>query len=1452
MGATSLQAAVKVTLNSKSYFDAMPGVSGDVATSVVADLAELTGVTVTDISDLDQKQATATVLQEDTDQVVVKCLMTLPHNEATGDVLAVIDAAPTSNRIADHLLKAHPDKDIEHSDVTSVAEVQPPTVFSEADSDYDKMLTKDEFAKSGEKFNPPLSRAEADFAFEGLDQNKDGKLSPEEFFGPGLKSLDAAEQSQEPPMSMGELKQILGDASESFQEVFVACDANSDAILQQNEFEECAADFRPPLTKIEADYSFSGLDSDKNNEVSQMEFFYVLSSGKFSPGKVEGTTDGQPPITMLEFKKRLQDHSAATPRRRRLEDEALSAFLKLDRNGDGSIAKSEFYEETGLFNPPLNEKQRDFAFSWLDVDGDGYVSMQEFADQYRDGKVKVQPPIALLKDVFGTATQAFDAMDANFNGIVDHYEFVEGCIKKGIHALQAGLMFQTLDLDGDHHLSKYELAQALADHGAQMSEERMLVPARKMEQPPLMNLMSFEERFADLTPQTIFLKLDRDADGFVELEDLTSHTAGLFLHPSLNEEEAGVVFKGLDVNRDSSVGVAEFFGTIRVGHFGATEDELKARGIMIKSKPGSSPAAPAEESEPEPVSAPLKPPITAYEYVARMNRGSAEDIFAEMDINQDGIVNSREYISNAANLFDPPLEEGEVFYTFKGLDADSDDKITPTEFFGVIKLWHFFQTPQALKAAESMTFPLEAPMLSLNPTTKAPVTTTMHLRATTTTLRATQPPATQPEDWEPPITLEGFVEKVKGSHNSPDASFKAMDENGDKKLSFKEFVRGVKSLDEPLDDTEAMYAYKGFDSDEDLLISNVEYTGVLSIGHFFQSPEATEIAYKKLWDQLHPYQCNMEDKDWEFGWSDAKKAWCCEHDKQFMPRCNKDLSEEALRAATLTVSDFLKRLDVSSKSIMNIFNDLDIDKDGYLSLSSLQRQANKFHPPLSETEVEVAFAGFDSDIDGRVQLSEFTQALQRGHFFSSVSAQAEPSLSEWKAVQQPLTLNVFLKRMHSKEPLEVFNKMDNDWDHHLTRDEFMPGVQNFPDRLAEDEAQYAFEGFDVNGDDEVSEAEYVGVLKVGRFYPSQALLYKAGVHLDSNQQATFLKNLLPTTTTTPATTTKEPHFPTTTLSEMPKPTTTEIPFELLNTPLTLADFASGMGSTLPPPLSILATAEGGCVKLPEFVAAGKSFSPPLTEEQANYAFCGMDENHDKQVCSFEFFAVLKIGHFFPSRPHMEHLREVGVLKERSGEPIHLTEAGKKDKPAATRLEDPIMAQPGTPLTSSSMDQYLGVPASINGRAAIAMHLVREAREPGPEVSDAIALAFARTMEKELDLSVEIDGATALQANYMRSAGFTAHDRTVEIMWSAGSVQDGGLLQDKLQQHSLRVERAIQKAVADLNYDWLDRTVVWVKATLSYYGARATTLPQGQQISKEIGRKPGELSEDDQPAYVAKK
>merc|ERR1711879_970412 len=100
--------------------------------------------------------------------------------------------------------------------------------------------------------------------------------------------------------------------------------------------------------------------------------------------------------------------------------------------------------------------------------------------------------------------------------------------------------FAGFDSDGSNTIKLGEFLNALSvGH---------FVPAKKDVTKPPLTVKGLKTRLGDTPPQTAFLSLDRNDDGFVSFKEFMG-TKGAF-KPSFTDTEAQHVFQGLDENED--------------------------------------------------------------------------------------------------------------------------------------------------------------------------------------------------------------------------------------------------------------------------------------------------------------------------------------------------------------------------------------------------------------------------------------------------------------------------------------------------------------------------------------------------------------------------------------------------------------------------------------------------------------------------------------------------------------------------------------------------------------------------------------------------------------------------------------------------------------------------------------------------------------------------------------
>lgn len=94
--------------------------------------------------------------------------------------------------------------------------------------------------------------------------------------------------------------------------------------------------------------------------------------------------------------------------------------------------------------------------------------------------------------------------------------------------------------------------------------------------------------------------------------------------------------------------------------------------------------------------------------------------------------------------------------------------------------------------------------------------------------------------------------------------------------------------------------------------------------------------------------------------------------------------------------------------------------------------------------------------------------------------------------------------------------------------------------------------------------------------------------------------------------------------------------------ITMEEFNRRMLTTYATPLHAFQAFDSNPVEIEAFIAGTANFKPPLTFEEARYAFHGLDANHDGWLKSFEFFEVLQGGRFYPTPHQLRVTRETAA------------------------------------------------------------------------------------------------------------------------------------------------------------------------------------------------------------------
>ncbi|CAK0832135.1 unnamed protein product [Prorocentrum cordatum] len=144
--------------------------------------------------------------------------------------------------------------------------------FRILDSDGNGVLEQREVEGVADWAGSEISAGQADYAFQMMDRDGDGRLSPDEF---GLLLEGGA-----PPVSVVDFKSRVADTYSSPGE---AIEDMGPEPIGRSRFAAVAEAFQRPLTAEQADYAFDGLDLDRDGSLTTFEIMSVLDSGQFYP-----------------------------------------------------------------------------------------------------------------------------------------------------------------------------------------------------------------------------------------------------------------------------------------------------------------------------------------------------------------------------------------------------------------------------------------------------------------------------------------------------------------------------------------------------------------------------------------------------------------------------------------------------------------------------------------------------------------------------------------------------------------------------------------------------------------------------------------------------------------------------------------------------------------------------------------------------------------------------------------------------------------------------------------------------------------------------------------------------------------------------------------------------------------------------------------------------------------
>ena len=315
---------------------------------------------------------------------------------------------------------------------------------------------------------------------------------------------------------------------------------------------------------------------------------------------------------------------------------------------------------------------------------------------------------------------------------------------------------------------------------------------------------------------------------------------------------------------------------------------------------------------------------------------------------------------------------------------------------------------------------------------------------------------------------------------------------------------------------------------------------------------------------------------------------------------------------------------------------MDSDNTGFASQAELKNFLTHLdHPNLREHEVSYAFKGMDMNKDEQLSSTEWINAFVHNTFWyqdtttTTTLATTLATTPAPKIVPQPVpqpfdedkvrkglsTLMQKLGKNGQRGAEQAFWDLDLNNDGFSAPGEMTKAVSKLPISTGVSPSDL-LRGMDINEDAVLSFPEFKKAFQDAQSHEPSPSSDGEVVHVKVGQPGQGQKYTNPRGAKV--------------LKEM----------GLSEPPLTMQRFADGMGA-VPPQTAFKAldSNQDNEISEEEMVRFAKAFVPPLTEQQAQFAFRGMDINDNGRVVPAEMYDTLSFGDFFPSEQQAREMHQ---------------------------------------------------------------------------------------------------------------------------------------------------------------------------------------------------------------------
>ncbi|EAR96949.2 EF-hand pair protein (macronuclear) [Tetrahymena thermophila SB210] len=173
-----------------------------------------------------------------------------------------------------------------------------------------------------------------------------------------------------------------------------------------------------------------------------------------------------------------------------------------------------------------------------------------------------------------------------------------------------------------------------------------------------------------------------------------------------------------------------------------------------------------------------------------------------------------------------------------------------------------------------------------------------------------------------------------------------------------------------------------------------------------------------------------------------------------------EMSDQSFRRYQQAMQKLVQKMQQKNISPMQVFAQIDDNRDGELNPSEFQLAMRKLKVDFSNQEIEILFRFMDFDGNNKIDLKEFSRKMRR-QGLTIRKSQEQVIFTLWEKMQQAgLSIS------------DAFQAFDKDRSGEVTKDEMLVTLQSLIKDIEADTVDYVFKIADTSGDGKITYSEF--------------------------------------------------------------------------------------------------------------------------------------------------------------------------------------------------------------------------------------------------------------------------------------------------------------------------------------------------------------------------------------------